>query len=49
VLAQGESLEAIQARVGRDPFVANDVVKPDIVDVSPSRADPRLEFLLGQG
>lgn len=46
ILAHGEDRETLTARVARDPFVAEDVVKPEIFEISPARADPRLDFLL---
>lgn len=46
VLAHGLSLAQLQARVDADPFVVENVVKAEILEISPGRADPRLEFLL---
>ncbi|HSK40052.1 MAG TPA: YciI family protein [Arenibaculum sp.] len=46
ILAHGLSLAQLQARVDADPFVAENVVKAEILEISPGRADPRLEFLL---
>jgi uncharacterized protein YciI len=37
----------LAARVKSDPFVAANVVSADILEISPSRADRRLNFLLG--
>jgi uncharacterized protein YciI len=47
ILAHNVSLEDLKARVSRDPFVAENVVKAEILEIAPSRADPRLSFLLG--
>ena len=47
VLAQAESRELLEARVGEDPFVAEDVVSTEIIEVAPAMADQRLQFLLG--
>lgn len=47
ILAHGLTLAEIQERVSQDPFVAGDVVRAEIVEMSPSRADERLGFLLG--
>lgn len=47
ILAHGVTLDELQERVDRDPFVADDVVRAEIVEVSPSKADERLAFLLG--
>lgn len=46
VLAHGSTREALEARVRLDPFVAEDVVRADIVELAPSRADARLQFLM---
>ncbi|MGH1342305.1 MAG: YciI family protein [Nannocystales bacterium] len=46
VLAAGEALEAVQHRVAQDPFVEHDVVKATVLEFSPSKADPRLQFLV---
>jgi uncharacterized protein YciI len=36
----------LQSRVNADPFVAEGVVKPEILEVTPSKAEERLNFLL---
>lgn len=46
ILAHGTSRSMLEARVNDDPFVAQDVVRPEIIEISPSRADARLQFLL---
>lgn len=46
VLATGETLEALQERLDADPFVAEGIVTARIVEMAPSRTDPRLAFLL---
>jgi uncharacterized protein YciI len=46
LLAHGITREALQARVQQDPFVVADVVRPEIVEITPSLADARLRFLL---
>jgi len=48
VLAHGVSLEEVQARVAEDPFVAENIVAAEILDIAPGQADPRLAFLLPQ-
>jgi uncharacterized protein YciI len=45
ILAQADTLTAIQERVSRDPFVTEDVVQAEIIEVSPARTDGRLDFL----
>jgi len=46
IVAHNTSLLDLQSRVNADPFVAADVVKAEILEVAPSRADERLTFLL---
>jgi len=46
IISIGCTLEELQARVADDPFVAAKVVEAEIVEVSPSKVDPRLQFLL---
>ena len=46
ILAHNTSLAALQSRVNDDPFVAKDVVRAEIFEIDPARADDRLQFLL---
>ena len=46
VLAHNTSLMELQTRVNDDPFVAENVVKAEIVEITPAKADERLEFLI---
>ena len=46
IVAHNTSLPDLQGRVNDDPFVAENVVSADILEIAPSRADERLEFLL---
>ena len=46
ILAQASSLEDLQSRVRDDPFVAEGVVAAEVMEITPSKADPRLGFLL---
>lgn len=46
VLAHNTTREALDKRVAMDPFVAEDVVRAEIAEVAPARADQRLQFLL---
>lgn len=46
LLAHNITAEALQVRVNEDPFVAEDVVTAEIIEMSPSRADKRLDFLV---
>jgi len=46
LIAHNTSLDELQNRVDDDPFVAEDVVSAEILELTPSRADDRLNFLL---
>lgn len=46
VLAHNVSRTDLEARVKDDPFVAEDVVQAEIVEIKPGKADERLAFLL---
>lgn len=46
IIAHGTSRDALEKRVQEDPFVAENVVTAEIVEVTPAKADPRLDFLL---
>jgi uncharacterized protein YciI len=47
IMAHDLSLSDLQARVNQDPFVAEDVVSAEILEITPSQTDARLTFLLG--
>lgn len=47
ILAHNTSLQDLQNRVNEDPFVAEHVVSAEILEMTPSKADERLSFLLG--
>lgn len=47
VVAHDTSLSDLQDRVNDDPFVSENVASPDILEITPSRFDERLRFLLG--
>lgn len=47
IVAHGEPLAALQQRVDADPFVMHGVVQAEILEITPSKADERLAFLLG--
>lgn len=47
ILAHNASLSDLRGRVNADPFVAEKVVTAEILDITPSRTEARLEFLLG--
>jgi uncharacterized protein YciI len=46
IIVQNTSLPDLQRRVNDDPFVAENVVSAEILEISPSRTDERLIFLL---
>jgi len=47
IVAHNISRPELERRVKDDPFVAEDVVSAEILEIAPNRADSRLEFLLG--
>ena len=47
IIAHGVSLADLEERVNADPFVAENVVRAEIIEISPKKTDGRLEFLLG--
>jgi len=46
VVAQAPSLEELERRVADDPFVEQNVVHAEILEISPGMAEERLQFLL---
>ena len=46
LLAHGVSRADLDARVRQDPFVDAGVVRAEILEIAPKRADARLSFLL---
>jgi uncharacterized protein YciI len=46
IVAHNTTLSDLQSRVNNDPFVVENVVKAEILEITPSRADARLNFLL---
>jgi len=46
IVAYDTSLADLQNRVGDDPFVAENVVSAEILEISVVKADSRLEFLM---
>lgn len=46
ILAHNTTPEDLQARVNEDPFVVENVVSAEIIEMKPARADERLQFLL---
>jgi len=46
IVAHNTSLPDLQSRVNNDPFVVENVVNAEILEITPSKADARLNFLL---
>jgi uncharacterized protein YciI len=47
IVAHNTALSDLRSRVNDDPFVAENVVSAEILEITPSRTDERLKFLLG--
>lgn len=47
IVAHNTSLPDLERRVSADPFVAENVVRAEILEIVPSKADARLDFLMG--
>ena len=45
IVAHNTTLPDLQARVNDDPFVVQNIVSADILEIVPARADERLKFL----
>jgi uncharacterized protein YciI len=46
IVAHNTTLPDLQSRVNNDPFVAENVVSAEILEITPAKADERLKFLL---
>ena len=46
IVAHNTSLSDLQSRVNGDPFVAENVVGAEILEITPSKTDERLKFML---
>lgn len=46
IVAHDASRADLEARINHDPFVAQDVVSAEILEITPAQADERLSFLL---
>jgi len=46
VIAHNISLSELQVRVGEDPFVKENIVSSEILEIDPKKADERLKFLV---
>ena len=47
IVAHNLTLSDLQSRVNNDPFVSENVVSAEILEITPSKTDERLKFLLG--
>jgi uncharacterized protein YciI len=47
IAAHNTTLADLQSRVNADPFVAQNVVTAEILEITPAKADERLQFLVG--
>lgn len=47
ILAHNTSLPELQTRINGDPFVAENVVSAEILEITPAKSDERLKFLVG--
>ncbi len=46
VIAHNITLPELQDRVNKDPFVAENIVSSEILEIDPKKADDRLNFLM---
>lgn len=46
VVAHNTSLPELQKRVNDDPFVTENIVNAEILEITPAKAEGRLQFLL---
>lgn len=47
IVAYNTTLPDLLGRVNNDPFVAENVVTAEIIEITPAKADDRLKFLPG--
>ena len=47
IMAHNTSLPDLQSRVNDDPLVVENIVTAEIIEITPSKTDERLNFLLG--
>lgn len=46
IMAHNTTLSELENRINEDPFVTENVVSAEIIELSPAKADERLSFLL---
>ena len=49
IIADQASLTEIEERVAQDPFVIENIVTVEILEIAPKRVDQRLSFLIEGG
>lgn len=49
ILAHGVTADEVRRRVDEDPFVAEGVVRAEIIEIVPGKTDDRLAFLADRG
>lgn len=47
MIAHNTSISELQERVNNDPFISQNVVNAEILEIEPKKADERLGFLIG--
>ncbi len=47
IVAHNTTLSDLRDRVNNDPFVAENIVSAEILEITPAKVDERLKFLLG--
>ena len=46
IIAHSTTLQDLHSRVNNDPFVVENVVNAEIIEITPAKADERLKFLI---
>jgi len=46
IVAHNTTLPELQHRVNEDPFVSENVVNAEIIEITPSKTDDRLKFII---
>lgn len=46
ILCQGTNIKLVEDRINKDPFVRENIVTSEIIEVSPSRSNDQLSFLI---
>ena len=48
IVAHNISRQELESRINEDPFVAQNIVTAEIIEITPARTDERLNFLINQ-